>query len=117
MATIAKAALRNRVLEHLGVVAAGATPATADQTLVEEEIDASWQRLRKFGLVPFATSAVPEWAQQQLCDYVAYYCAPKYGVSGQRLLEMRARAKEAEFDLARQVSADMPPLRVTMEWP
>ena len=116
MADIAKAALRNRVLEHLGVLAAGATAATADQTLVDEEIDASHARLRKFGVVPFPTSAIPDWAQQQMCDYVAYKCAPKYGVSGQRLVELAMRAKEAEFDLARQVSGYRHNLRVRPEW-
>lgn len=104
MADITKAALSDRVLQHLGVLAAGATAATADTTLVSEEIDATWSRLRKFGLVPFATSAIPDWSQQQLCDIVAYKCAPKYGITGQRLSELAARAREAEFDLNRQVS-------------
>ncbi len=116
MADIAKAALRSRVLEHLGIIAAGATPASADQTLVDEEIDASHSRLRKFGLVTFPTSAIPDWAQQQLCDYVAYYVAPKYGISGQRLIELSARATKAEFDLARQVSGYKHPKRVAPEW-
>lgn len=104
MADIAKAALRNRVLEHLGVLAAGETAALSDQALVDEAIDAAHSRLRKFGLVPFATSAVPDWAQIQLRDVVAGDVAQAYGMSGQRLLEFKAGAERGERDLARQVA-------------
>jgi hypothetical protein len=104
VADIAKAALRNRVLEHLGVLAAGETAATADQTLVDEVIDAAHSRLRKFGLVPFPTSAIPDWAQVQLRDVVAGEVAQSYGMSGQRLMEFRSTAQRAEYELARQVA-------------
>lgn len=104
MADITEANLSDRVLQHLGILAAGATAASADTTLVEEEIQATWSRLRKFGLAPFALSAIPDWAQQQLCDLVAYECAPKYGITGQRFLELAERARVAEFDLNRQLS-------------
>jgi hypothetical protein len=104
MADIAKAALRNRVLEHLNIVAAGATPATSDQTLVDEAIDAAWSRDRRFGTVPFPTSAIPDWAQKQMRAIVAFDVAPAYGITGQRFLELRAEAERAEFDLSRQVS-------------
>lgn len=104
MADINKAALRNRVLQHLGVIAASETPATADQTLVEEMIDAAWERLRKLGLVPFATSANPSWAQVQLRDIVAYDVGPSYGMTGQRLLELRMAAERAEIELRRQLA-------------
>jgi hypothetical protein len=104
MADIDKAALRNRVLEHLSIIAAGQTPATADQTLVEEAIDAAWSRLGKLGLIPFLEDEIPAWAQMQMCDVVAYDVAPKYGISGSRLGELSARATRAEFDLNRQVS-------------
>lgn len=79
MADIAKAALRNRVLEHLGVLAAGGTAATADATLVDELIDAAWEELRRFGCVPFATSAIPSWAQDPLKTYVAAMAGPAFG--------------------------------------
>ena len=116
MADITKAALRNRVLEHLGVLGAGETAAAADQTLVDEAVDAAHARLRKFGLVPFPTSAIPSWAQIHLRDAVAGDVAQSYGVSGQRLMEFKQFAKEAERELARQVSGPKPPVRVKPGW-
>ncbi len=104
MADIAKAALRNRVLEHLGVLAAGETAASADQTWVDEAIDAAHERLRKFGLAPFATSAIPSWAQIPLRDVVAGDVAQSYGKSGQELLEFKQGAAMGERELARQVA-------------
>lgn len=100
MADIAKAALRNRVLEHLGVIAAGETPASADQTLVEEVIDTAHEVLRKSGLVPFATSAVPSWAQGGLRDWVVAAVGPFYGKDW----DVAARKKLAEQELARGVA-------------
>ncbi len=104
MADIAKAALRNRVLQHLGVLAAGETAATVDQELVDEAIDAAHDRLRKLGYAPFAVGAVPSWAQVPLRDIVAGDIAPSYGMSGQRLMEFKESARRGEIDLARQVA-------------
>lgn len=104
MADIAKAALGDRVLQNLGILAAGATAATADTTLVAERIDAVHERLRKLGLVPFATSAIPSWAQSQLCDITSADVAVFYGKSGQELMEFQQRAVMAERELARQVA-------------
>lgn len=116
MAAIIKAALRGRVLEHLGIVGAGESAATVDQTLVDEAIDATHARLRKFGLAPFPTSAIPEWAQIPLRDAVAGDIAQIYGMSGQRLLEFKAAAQAAERELARQVSGTKPPVAVRPGW-
>lgn len=116
MADIAKAALRNRVLEHLSVIAAGQTPATADQTLVDEAIDAAWSRLSAIGnnLVPFPTSAIPDWAQKQLRDIVAYDVAPAYG--RQDLPMLAESARRAEFDLGRQLSGRQQPRTARREY-
>jgi hypothetical protein len=116
VADIAKAALRNRVLEHLGVLAAGETAATVDQAWVDEAIDAAHDRLRKFGLVPFATSAIPSWAQIPLRDIVAGDVASSYGMSGQRLMEFKQGAVVGERELARQVAGFKHPLRVAAEY-
>jgi hypothetical protein len=103
VADIAKAALRNRVLEHLGVLAAGETAATADQTFVDEQIDAAHDELRKFGYVPFATSAIPSWAQIPLRDWVAAAVGQSYGKPWTDA-EVEGRKRIAEQRLARQVS-------------
>ena len=104
MADLTKAALGARVLEHLGVLAAGETAATVDTTWVAEAIDAAHDRLRKLGYVPFATSAIPSWAQIPLRDIVAGDMAQSYGMSAQRLLEFRQGARQGEIELARQVA-------------
>lgn len=104
MADINKAAMRSRVLEHLGVIAAGETPATADQTWVDEAIDAAHERLRKLGYAPFATSAFPSWAQIPFRDVVAGDVAQSYGMSGQRLLEFKQGARDGVTELAKQVA-------------
>lgn len=104
MADISKAAMRDRILHHLGVLAAGETPAAVDQTLVEEAIDAAHDRLRKLGYVPFAASAIPSWAQIPFRDVVAGDVAQTYGMSGQRLLEFKQSAGAGEGELARQTA-------------
>jgi hypothetical protein len=103
VADIAKAALRNRVLEHLGVLAAGETAASADQTLVDEAIDAAHDTLRSPGLVPFPTSAIPSWAQLPLRDWVAAAVGRSYGKSWSDA-EIRAMKRIAADELAKQVA-------------
>lgn len=104
MADITKQSLRDRVLQNIGVLAAGATAASLDVTLVEEKIDALYAQLRKFGLVPFPVTSIPDWAQQQMEDIVSYAVAPTYGVTGNRLNELREAKRVGEFDLNRQLS-------------
>jgi hypothetical protein len=101
VADITKAALRNRVLEHLGVLAAGETPATVDQTYVEEIIDAAHEELRKVGTALFATGAIPSWAQIGLRNWVVAECGPTYGKPWSQA-EVEQRKAQAELQLARQ---------------
>ncbi len=116
MADLTKAALVSRVLEHLGVLAAGETAASADSTWVGEALDATYDRLRKFGLVPFDTSAIPSWAQIHLRDAVAGDVAQSYGMSGQRLAEFKQAAEIAERELARQVSGYRHPVDLELDF-
>lgn len=103
MADIAKAALGNRVLQHIGVLAAGETAASADTTLVEEKIDIAHEKLRRFGVVPFPTSAIPSWAQDSLEVYTAALVRPFFGqpVSPE---QQEAAFRVAHRELARQVA-------------
>lgn len=114
MADIAKAALRNRVLEHLGVLAAGETAATADATLVDELVDAAHEELRRFGLVPFATSAIPSWAQDPLKLYTAAMAGPAFGKYS--LPEIEAMKAAARRTLATQVAGYKHPIPVVAEY-
>ena len=116
MADIAKAALRNRVLEHLGVKAAGQDATAEDAALVDEAIDAAHERLRKYGLVPFATTAIPSWAQIPLRDYVAGDVAQAFGMGDARLGEFKAGQRAGEFELARQVAGFRHPVSVEAKY-
>ena len=116
MADLTKAQLAARVLEHLGVKSAQNAAAASDDAFVQEAIDAAHDRLRPFGLVPFATSAIPTWAQTPLRDYVAIDVAQAFGISGQRLLEYKSAARDGERELQRQVAGYRHPIRINPDW-
>jgi hypothetical protein len=116
VADLTKAQLRNRVLQHLGVLGAGQTANAEDADLVDEAIDAAHERLRKLGLVPFATSAVPPWAQIPLRDFVAGDVAQAFGMSGQRLAEFKRTGDEGERELRRQVAGFRHPMPIVADY-
>lgn len=116
MADLTKAALCNRVLEHLGVLAAGETAATADSTWAAEAYDAAYDRLRKLGYVPFLTNAIPSWAQIPVRNIVAADVAQSYGMSAQRLMEFKQAALEGERELAKQTAGFKHEVRIKAEY-
>ena len=79
-------------------------------------LDAAHERLRKLGLVPFATSAVPPWAQVPLRDLVAGDVAQAFGMSGQRLAEFKQTGAAGERELRRQISGYRHPLRIVADY-
>ena len=79
MSTWTKAKLASRVLEDLGVLAAGQAADAGDSKLVEDAIDSVYSILRRKGLCPFLTSAIPDWAQPALTDYVKTVIGPAFG--------------------------------------
>lgn len=106
MATLTKAQLASRVLENLGILAQGQTATSNDSDLVQEAIDSAHDRLKKEGLAPFATSAIPMWAQIPLRDYVSAELVSTYGITGERLQIILNARREAVRQLTIQVSAD-----------
>lgn len=112
MADWTKAQLANRVLRHLGIIGPRDSANASDQADVEEAIDAAHDRLRKYGVVPFATSAIPTWAQIPLRDYVAGDMAQEFGKTGQELLEYKAAAKAGQTELERQTSGYRHPIPI-----
>ena len=91
MATWTKAELAAKVLEYVGVVPAGQSAAAEDSTLVESVIDSVHDQLDSEQLVPFATSAIPTWAQWPLVKYLAVEVGPAFGKPFPEQLKMRAR--------------------------
>jgi len=110
MANLTKAAMRDRILEHLGIKGAGQSAASEDELLVSEAIDSAWYRLRAKGLVPFDTSAIPEWAQTPFRDYVAGDVADVFGLQGQRLQSIMERQRMSLKAMSHYVKPERPPM-------
>lgn len=112
MATKTKAQLADMVLEHLGVLATGQSATEEDASKVETAIDGAWAILRKPGLVPFATSAIPEWAQFPLRDFVAGLVGKDFGFGD----SFKPGQDEGRKELARQVAGRKHPRRVVADF-
>ena len=108
MATWTKSELATAVLQNLGVLAAGETAASEDSNSVQASIDSVHAQLRSKGLVPFATSAIPEWAQLPLRDYVAFDVANVFGLGPQRRAELAQGKQIAEIELRKQTNTMQP---------
>lgn len=112
MADLTKAQFRDRVLEHMGILAAGQSASAEDAEIVEEAIDSAHDQLRKFGLAPFATSAIPAWAQPGLRSYVCDLVGPTFGFGGAFAGGRDAGRKE----LADQVAITAPPIAIEADY-
>lgn len=115
MANLTKAQLADRVLEKLRVKAAGQSARAEDKSLAEQAIDSAHAELRKRGLVPFATSAIPEWAQRPLIAWVAAEISEEFGKQmGEADKEMRKSV--AERRLEKHVSGYRHPIPIVAEY-
>ena len=83
MATWTKSELSANVLSALGVKPAGQAAAAEDDILVQGIIDSQHEELKVEGLVPFETSAVPEWAQQgmTLSSWLTLGCTSAWDIT------------------------------------
>lgn len=104
MADLTRAQMSTRILEYLGVLGAGQSADANDDARVKEAIDSGHERLRKMGLAPFATTAIPEWAQIPFRDWVAYDVAGLFGLQGERLALVAQNRTRAERELSRQLA-------------
>jgi len=103
VANLTKSELADRVLEYLGVKPAGQAASVQDSSRVQELVDSAHSRLRAEGLAPFAVSAIPEWAQVPLRDFVAVDAAPMFGKLQNPQAQMAAR-----HELSVQLSSPAP---------
>ena len=114
MATLTKAQLATWVLQHLAVLAAGESASAADSAHVEQAIDAVHAELRKEGLVPFATSAIEEWAQIPLRDFVALEVGHAFGRMQMTSTQRDQEQRKLRARFTRQLSgAKRMPVRAT----
>lgn len=112
MADLTSAEVASRVLEMLGVNGAGQSPSSEDSNRAGEAIDSAYKRLRKVGLAPFLTSAVPDWAQTPLIAIVAADLLATFGVGGERGQLVRSEATQGMVELARYMQAKRHPVAI-----
>lgn len=120
MATLTKSAMADRVLEHLGIKAQGQSSSSEDNDRVQEALDSAHDELRFHNMAPFELSAVPEWAQPALRDYVAADVAPLFGVPLARVFGAQASKEGVQMTakkrLGRQVSGRRHPVPVQVDY-
>ena len=94
MAAITKSELRNRVLRHLGVLAAGEAASSEDASVVDDAIEAAFEELSKYGTVEsgFTSNNIPDWAQEPFRDRVAFQMAPAFGIPMDRFAALAQRS-------------------------
>lgn len=111
MADVTKAELRTRVLQHLGVIAAGETASAADALVVDNAIVAVIDgELTQTGALQgvFTSDLVPNWSNNSLRDVVAFRVAPEFGIMGQQLAELMTAADAGIQFLLKHLDAVTP---------
>lgn len=84
------AELRIAALQETGTLASGDPVAPEDDQFVSVKYDAVYQMLLTLGLVAWAADEdIPEYANHPVTMIVAAVIAPAFGVSGQKLNELR----------------------------
>lgn len=85
------AELRRAALQEIGILASGEDAEPEDDQLASQKYVALYDVLLAEGLVAWAVGdAIPDYADISLTAMLACYLAPAFGVSGQRLLDLRA---------------------------
>ena len=99
MATTTKAVLRNRVLEELGVLAAGETANSNDADVVDARIELINDQYIENGVSHWATSAIPDYAVEPLITITAARCAPAFGLNENVITRLKMEAVGADVSL------------------
>lgn len=83
--------LRVAALQEASILASGEDAAPEDDQLVSVKYQGLHDMLLTEGLVSWAvTEDIPEFAETALTMMLAAYIAPAFGVSGQKLMDLRA---------------------------
>lgn len=84
------AELRAAALQEAGIATAGEPVDAADDQVVTEKYSELYDMLLTLGLVAWAAADdIPAYASTPLTMMLAAFIAPSFGVSGQRLAELR----------------------------
>lgn len=97
-----QAQLRDRVLQELGVLAAGETATAEDAELVEDVICAVHAMLRREFFVDWQLDSIPPEVIEPLMAVNAARLAGRFGLSTERRRELLAFGVQGMSDLATQ---------------
>lgn len=99
------AELRIAALQEAGILASGESAPPEDDQFVATKYAALYDMLLTDGLVAWAaTAAIPDYADIPLTMMLAAAIAPTFGVSGQRLADLRSGWIAAEIMLRKQLA-------------
>ncbi len=83
--------LYEKVLQKLGVIAAGESAAPEDTQLVEARYTSLYNLLNADDLTPWTgTGGLPDYGEIPVTTMLACHCAREFGVVGQRYAELLA---------------------------
>lgn len=99
-----KADIAAAVLSRLGVLGAGQTPSGNDQNMVEKLVESQHQKLQRRGLAPYEIESVPEWAEDDLADFIAPKCATLFRISPEQTQSLLLLRNEAFRSMSRETS-------------
>lgn len=116
MANLTLADVADRSLEILGVKPLSQASTATDAARAREKLTSIHSMLRKEGLVNFASSAIPDWAQDALAHMTADKLLPLYGVGPERAQLIKIAAVEGRRDLAAQMHAKKQPTRARVKF-
>lgn len=116
MADKTRAQMIDWILEVVGAKPAGQSASAEVGDVAGRYYDSAYARLRKRGLVPFGSGAVPEWAQAPLAHYVARDCAATFGVTGEQLGKLELEANWSVRELTEQVAVEPQEVPIRPHW-
>lgn len=106
MATWNATELAEGVLIQLGVLAAGQTASAEDTKVVTDTWASIHPQLLRFGLAPFASTAIPVEFQEPLVKYVSGQVSAKFGLTGAREATIMREGMLGWTQIQEQAGAD-----------
>lgn len=109
MATMTAAEMADRVLENLGIKAAGESASAEDATLAIEAVTSVRAELVRDGIAQWAADVIPEWAQLPVRDLVSFELRNAFGLAGERRAAIESAYGPALAKLQRQTAGKHDP--------
>jgi hypothetical protein len=101
--------LRNRVLQHLGVLGLAEIATPAQKEAIGDIVEATIEQLRAHRVISFDSHGIPDWAMLPLRDYVAYRAASSLRIDLNRIPQLKMDHDMAWAELKKQAATSAPP--------